>query len=242
MIARLLPAPVVAVEAFDDAEPAPLYPAEEALVARAVPKRRAEFATARRCARAALARLGHAPAPLLTGERGAPLWPDGVVGSITHTDGYRAAIVADHHEMATVGLDAEPNLPLPDGVGRLVASPAETAALAALSAQQSAVCWDRLLFCVKEATYKAWFPVTGQWLDFDEAEVSLDAGTFEVGLLRTAQYPDGRPLTGFSGRWLAQRGLLLAVITVAAVPPVPGDSPGPAETASSPDRPERTTR
>jgi 4'-phosphopantetheinyl transferase EntD len=228
VIGQLLPAPVVGVEAFDDAQPAPLYPAEEALVARAVAKRRTEFATGRRCARAALARLGRTPGPLLTGERGAPLWPDGVVGSITHTDGYRAAIVADRREVATVGLDAEPNLPLPKGVGRLVASASETAAVAALSARQPDICWDRLLFCVKESTYKAWFPVSGEWLDFEEADVSLGAGTFEVRLLRTAHFPNGRPLSGFSGRWLFERGLLLAVITAPAV----GE-----ETVSSPDHP-----
>lgn len=233
MIERLLPTPVIGVEAFDDAEPAPLFPAEEALVARAVPKRRTEFATGRRCARAALARLGHASGPLLTGERGAPLWPDGVVGSITHTDGYRAAIVAEHREMATLGLDAEPNLPLPDGVGPLVASPAESVALTALSQQRPDVCWDRLLFCVKESTYKAWFPVTGEWLDFHEAEVSLRGGTFEVRLSRHGEFLDGRPLTGFTGRWLAGRGLLLAIITVPAVLE---------ETSSSPDHRERTTR
>ena len=94
VLAALPPAGIAAVEAFDDDIPARLFPEEEALVARSVDKRRREFTTARRCAREALARLGVPPAPILPGERGAPRWPAGVVGSMTHCAGYRAAAVA----------------------------------------------------------------------------------------------------------------------------------------------------
>ncbi|WP_306332212.1 4'-phosphopantetheinyl transferase [Streptomyces sp. KL109B] len=66
---------------------------EEALIARAVPKRRNEFTTVRACAHDALAGLGLAPVPLLPDERGAPGWPPGVVGSMTHCPGYGAAAV-----------------------------------------------------------------------------------------------------------------------------------------------------
>src|SRR5262249_37950297 len=147
VIDRLLSPPVIAVEEFDDAEPAPLFPAEEELVAQTVPKRRYEFATGRRCARAALAQLGFPPAPLLAGPDRAPLWPDGVVGSITHTDSYRAAAVARAEQLCSVGIDAEPNLPLPDRVLHLIASPAEALAIAALLGERPSIRWDRLLFC-----------------------------------------------------------------------------------------------
>nr|WP_284287855.1 hypothetical protein [Angustibacter aerolatus] len=77
-------------------------------------------------ARQALRSLGVAPAPLPRGERGAPAWPLGVVGSITHCDGYRGAAVAAATECAAVGVDAEPAAPLPDGVLATVATPASS--------------------------------------------------------------------------------------------------------------------
>ena len=64
----------------------------------------------------ASARLGVPPAPILPGERGAPQWPAGYAGSITHCAGYRAAAVARTREMLTIGVDAEPHDVLPDGV------------------------------------------------------------------------------------------------------------------------------
>ena len=94
MIAEILPSSVVSVEAFADSLDATLYPEEEAVVARAVAKRRREFTTVRACARTALARLGRPPAPIIPGPRGAPGWPPGIVGSMTHCDGYRACALA----------------------------------------------------------------------------------------------------------------------------------------------------
>src|SRR5581483_11983056 len=104
-----------------------LFPAEEAVLARAVDKRRREFTTARGCARAALARLGLPPAPIPRGPKGEPQWPDGVMGTITHCDGYRAAAVARARDVVTLGIDAEPAGPLPDGVLGLVAAEDEQA-------------------------------------------------------------------------------------------------------------------
>ncbi|MEV4624751.1 4'-phosphopantetheinyl transferase superfamily protein [Micromonospora sp. NPDC049523] len=216
MIERLLCAPVAAVEAFDDSRPGLLFPEEEALLANSVEKRRNEFVTARRCAREALAELGIAAAPLLPGPQREPRWPAGVVGSITHCDGYRAAAVARTTDLATIGIDAEPHLPLPSGVLEAVALPAEVALLAKLAESDPSVCWDRLLFCAKEAVYKAWFPLARRWLDFHEAEIEIDpaTGTFTAVLLVPGPLVDGVPLTGFTGRWLVDRGLLLAAITM----------------------------
>jgi enterobactin synthetase component D / holo-[acyl-carrier protein] synthase len=216
MIEELLPPPVVAVETFVDPPDAMLFPAEEALIARAVEKRRREFTSARLCARAALARIGVPPAPILPGERGAPTWPEGVVGSMTHCAGYRAAAVALAAEVATIGLDAEPNEPLPEGVLNTVANPGERAALADLPAG-AGVSWDRLLFSVKESVYKAWFPLCRTWLDFTEAEVTIEpSGAFTARLLVPGPVVAGVKLTGFTGRWLARDGLLVTAIAVLA--------------------------
>ncbi|HEY6480768.1 MAG TPA: 4'-phosphopantetheinyl transferase, partial [Streptosporangiaceae bacterium] len=113
MIEEILPPSVAAAEEFGDRPDAVLFPEEEAVIGRAIEKRRREFTTARACARAALARLGQPPVAILPGERGAPGWPPGIVGSITHCAGYRAAAVARVSQVLAIGLDAEPDLPLP---------------------------------------------------------------------------------------------------------------------------------
>ncbi|GLY88668.1 4'-phosphopantetheinyl transferase [Actinoallomurus iriomotensis] len=221
MIERILPPQVASADAFDDRGAVVLFPEEEAAVARAVDKRRREFTTARGCARRALAVLGLPPAPIVPGERGAPGWPAGVVGSMTHCDGYRASAVAWEKEVRTVGLDAEPNGPLPDGVLEAVTGPAERAWIERRDGDGSGVCWDRLLFSAKESVYKAWFPLTRRWLGFEEAVVTPDpdAGTFTARLCVPGPVVDGRALTGFTGRWIVDRGLVVTAIAVPAVVP-----------------------
>jgi len=216
MLNRIVPPWVAAVEAFSDDPQAVIYPSEEAAVAKAVPKRHKEFATARACARAALAHLGEAPAPIPRGMRGAPQWPGGITGSITHCDGYRAAAVARLSHAASLGIDAEPNEMLPDGVLDLIALAEERDQIAGLTARKPGICWDRLLFCAKESVYKAWFPLTERWLDFSEAHVTIDPvdGTFTARLLVPGPLLAGAPLSVLSGRWLAGHGLLTTAIVV----------------------------
>ncbi len=210
MLADLLPPTVVVVETPVDLD-AELFPAEEAAIARAVAKRRREFATVRSCARTALGQLGLAPVALLPGERGAPQWPAGIVGSMTHCDGYRAAAVARTSTIRTVGIDAEPHGPLPDGVIGLVSRPEERDHLATLGPGRY---WDRILFSAKESTYKAWYPLTGQWLGFEEASVVIEpaAGTFVVSIHKAVSTIDGLPLDTLSGRWVVHGGLVLTAI------------------------------
>jgi 4'-phosphopantetheinyl transferase EntD len=218
MIEQILPPEVASAEAFDDAGTAALFPEEQAVIARAVAKRRGEFGTGRACARAALAKLGLPPAAILPGARGAPQWPAGVAGSITHCSGYRAAAVARVRDVVSLGLDAEPNEVLPDGVLDHISLAREREWLPGLAAAAPGVSWDRLLFCAKESVYKAWFPLTGRWLGFEQAEITVEpeAGTFCAELLEPGPVLGGRPLTGFTGRWLARDGLLLTAIAVPA--------------------------
>ncbi|HEY0700936.1 MAG TPA: 4'-phosphopantetheinyl transferase superfamily protein, partial [Micromonospora sp.] len=211
MIASLLPAGVVAVESFTDVHGVVLPPEEEARVARAVDKRRREFTTARECARRALRELGRPVTVVPSGPKGEPVWPAGVVGSITHCDGYRAAVVARAETLPTVGIDAEPHGPLPEGVQDAIAVPAEHKWLAELLAERPTVCWDKLLFSAKESVYKAWYPLARRWLGFEDAELIFDpdAGTFTARLLVPGPTYAGREVTGFAGRWLVRDGLVL---------------------------------
>lgn len=215
MIERLLPQGVVSVEAFGDIPGETPFPGEEDLVATAVEGRRSEFVTARRCARQALARLGHSPAPIRSGPRREPQWPAGVVGSITHCRGYRAAAVAPQTLLTSIGIDAEPHGPLPDGVRDAVTVPGEPDMLAELTAADPKISWDRVLFSAKESVYKAWYPLTGRWLGFDDARLSIDpgAGTFSARLLVDGTRTDGGPpLTRLTGRHAVTGGLVVTAV------------------------------
>ncbi|MFJ4621061.1 4'-phosphopantetheinyl transferase [Streptomyces sp. NPDC088812] len=226
MIEELLPDTVVAVEAHGEEGVAefghgPLYPEEEAVVARAVAKRRREFTVVRSCARRAMEKLGVPAQPVLPGERGAPRWPAGLTGSMTHCDGYGAAALVRVADLASLGIDAEPHQPLPEGVLSAVALPAEAERLRRLAADRSEVHFDRLLFSAKESVYKAWFPLTRTWLDFTEADIEIDAGledgargTFRARLLVPGPVVGGRRLGHFDGRWAVGRGLVATAITV----------------------------
>ena len=216
-IRSLLPPGVAAYEEFSDDPGEPAYPGEDQLIAKAVEARRREFVTARRCARRALADLGFPPAPILAGTRREPLWPAGVSGSITHCAGYRAAAVARTADLAGLGIDAEPDEPLPPGVAEMVTSEREREWLSELAAQEPRTSWGRLLFSAKESVYKAWYPLTGRWLGFEEAELAIDreARTFRARLLVDGTRLDGGPpLTELTGRFVAGRGLLLTAVTV----------------------------
>jgi 4'-phosphopantetheinyl transferase EntD len=218
MIDRLLPDAVVVVETREDLLDTELFPAEAQSLGRAVDKRRREFTTARACARLALERLGVTPVAIANGERGEPLWPAGVVGSITHCEAYRACAIARAAEVATIGIDAEPDAALPDGVLAQIAGPEERGCLAELRRAAPGMHWDRLLFSAKESVYKASFPIAKRRLGFEDAVVKLDpvAGSFSARLggcgLSVAEGLPGR----LSGRWLAQDGLLLTAVALAA--------------------------
>ncbi|MFI5936517.1 4'-phosphopantetheinyl transferase [Actinoplanes sp. NPDC051494] len=242
MIERILPPGVHSAWTVADVAETTLLPGERELIANAVPKRRSEFTAARWCARQALGKLGLPPAPILRGDRGAPIWPAGVVGSMTHCLGYRAAAVARvaggevaggevsggevaGGEVAGVGIDAEVHGALPAGVLEVVSLPEERAHLASLRDAAPEVWWERLLFSAKESVYKVWFPQTGEWLGFEEAAITFEpsadvmTGEFAVRLLR-----DG-PFGGLRGRYLVAGEIVLTAITLPAGPAPAGPAP-----------------
>ncbi|OUZ11187.1 hypothetical protein BHE97_04875 [Aeromicrobium sp. PE09-221] len=159
-----------------------MHPTEAPAVARAVPSRRAEFASARACARKALRRLRTEWGSIEIPRRddGAPDWPDGVVGAISHCDGLHAAAVAFTETTVALGLDVEPALALPTSVTGLVLNDAERRSLLAAGAI------DTVGFSLKEALFKAWWPRTGVWLDFTDAEVeAFPDGTAHMRVRRS---------------------------------------------------------
>jgi 4'-phosphopantetheinyl transferase EntD len=229
LLAGLLPPGARAAESFGDPEGLRSRPEEDGqLTGAAVARRRREFATARWCAHRALAAAGAPDAgrPLLRGRRGEPLWPAGFTGSITHTDGYRAAAAAPLRLAGTLGIDAEPAAPLHERVLATIALPVERTHLDRLKRTDPQVPWGRLLFSAKEAVYKAWFPLARHPLTFRSVRVTFEppvaeppvAGGVSDGATGVfAAVPTGGDwgrggLPALSGRYLAAAGLLLSVV------------------------------
>jgi 4'-phosphopantetheinyl transferase EntD len=206
MIERLLPGSVATAETHLDLVEIDLFPEEQCVIAKAVKKRRNEFVTGRACARQALDRMGVPLVAIASGARGEPLWPAGVVGSITHCQGYCACAVARSDQVLSLGIDTEVNRPLPQDVFRRVAFGPERDLLSV----SSRVCVDMLLFSAKEAIYKAWFPIAKRWLGFEDVRVSIDVThqSFCGYVCVPGPVIDGRVITVFPGRWCVEDNLL----------------------------------
>ncbi len=182
-------------EIWDQGQAVGIHPDEFDHVAGSAEKRRREFALGRKCARAALAELGHGNAVIAKGDDGAPVWPSGIVGSITHTNGYAAALVGESRNFAGLGIDAERvGGVTPDLWPRLfTAAEQET-----LRAQTDPLASATLFFSAKEASYKAL--VLKAALVFREIEIALEQDGFVAAARGTR----------LSGRYAMDKGVVLA--------------------------------
>jgi 4'-phosphopantetheinyl transferase EntD len=213
VIARLVPRGVVVAEAYAERWETRLLPEELPIVRGAVEKRRRDFAAGRNCARRALEGLGWPEFPLLSGPNREPLWPPGVLGSITHCHGYCAAVAAREglDGIRGLGIDAELNEPVPDAVLDFVCTPDERRSLP----DRPGLSLPALVFSAKEAVYKAWFPMTGRCLDYRDAEIDLDPSTdrFAVRLLASAPPEGVRGSISFAGRYASTASHLFTLVT-----------------------------
>ncbi len=211
----LLPESVIVEETTADVSEDVLLPEEQAVIAGAVPKRRLEFATVRSCARRALAQLGYPPSPILPGPGREPLWPPGIVGSLTHCEGYRAAAVATTRDFISLGIDAEVNEMLPDNVLPFITTENELKMFSALKNENKCIMWDRVIFSAKESIYKAWYCLTHRWLDFKDCEVNVNPITsqFSGRILVHAPSSIKGVLERFSGSWSADDTHVYTAIT-----------------------------
>ncbi len=157
-----------------------LYPEEAQHLGKAIAKRVGEFAAGRICARQVLEQLGVSGFPLLVREDRRPQWPDGIVGSITHTHGFYAAVAARSGEYRAIGVDAE----LVGRVGRhlwpKICTIEETAWLEGLSEPEQART-GALIFSAKEAFYKCQYGLTESWVGFQDVTLDPQASDPEFG-------------------------------------------------------------
>ena len=196
LVTRLLAPGLFGAEIWDEGQAIAVHPGENVHVTGSAEKRRRDFALGRSCARAALAGLGHGDAVIAKGEGGAPLWPPGIVGSITHTDGYAAALVGESPHFAGIGIDAERVGGVTQDLWPRLFSAAEQEVLRSHADPLLAA---TLFFSAKEASYKAW-ALKGA-LAFREFEVALEGSGFVAA----------RADTRLSGCYAVEKGVALVV-------------------------------
>jgi 4'-phosphopantetheinyl transferase EntD len=214
LIADLFPSTARTAEGVPRLADGELYPEELSYIRSAVAKRRAEFATARTLARQALAALGVAPLALVPGADRAPVWPPGIVGSITHTRDYCAVVVDRAPPLGSIGLDVETLQALEASELERVLTVRERAWLLG-QAPESRAALGMLFFSAKEAYYKCQYPLTGKFLDFldVELEISLAENAFQARVLSSG-WPAG--VERVAGRFVFRAGKVLCGIALGA--------------------------
>jgi 4'-phosphopantetheinyl transferase EntD len=191
---------------------AAMFSAEILSIAGAGPRRTATFRAGRACARAAMKQLGFQAAAIMADASGAPIWPAGFVGSISHTDEFAAAVVARSPPIRGIGIDVERDGPLDDAaMVRIICRPEELHAVHDPS-HPANLERGKLLFVAKEAVYKAYRACQDTFLDFQDVSVSLDesTGTFCATLFNrqvhgVVEHPSVR------GNFARAEGLFIAI-------------------------------
>lgn len=152
---------------------APMHPRERVLVHGVVDRVRRQTATGRLLLREVLHTMGVVPGPILRTTGGRPALPIGIVASLAHDDDV-AVCVAGAGINVALGVDVEPALPLPAEIVDDVVNSAGDRTAVTVDGVVDPV-RARLLFCVKEAVYKACFPLDEVFLEF--ADVTVVDGT-----------------------------------------------------------------
>ncbi|MGZ3133657.1 4'-phosphopantetheinyl transferase family protein [Pseudomonas aeruginosa] len=134
-------------------------------------KRRREFLAGRLCAFHSLSEMGvDAEFPLPAQDR-LPIWPPGILGSISHCASVAVAMAAPASRFHALGIDVETliDADVAQDIWHSVGRESERVCL-----ERNIPCRARsltLLFSAKEALYKALYPLSRQYKDFHAAEI-----------------------------------------------------------------------
>ncbi len=217
-LAALFPAGAVAAELEGPAPVSVLSAAEHRSIAHCADKRIRDYTAGRACARRALSELGIEDFSLLAGKDREPLWPASIVGSLTHTDGYAAAVVARQRELQGLGLDCEVIGSVNEELWSRVCTDVELSRIRPLPPGER-VRQAALIFAAKEAFYKCQFPLTGDWVGFEdvmiEPEEAAGSGTFRILPLAPLRL-GARTLASFHNRFEFRGRWVIAAVTALA--------------------------
>jgi len=217
LLTNLFPPGVIAMETRVPGDPASLSIAEAEHIRRAKPKRASEFAAGRLCARRVLEQLGRPGWDLLVNQDRTAIWPGNIVGSISHTMGFCGAIAGERHLFGAIGFDVEVASRVSSDLYGQFCTAGELKFLTALP-RPIANLQATLLFSAKEAFYKCQYPVTRQWLDFEDIAVVFHAetaqkGSFTISPCRTLELEE-RYRPPWQGRFAFSEGFVVAGIAL----------------------------
>lgn len=213
-LARELCGDGVALAVRDTLCPQPSPCPEEAagLSSRAVEKRKREFAAGRAAAREAMGALGHPAEAIPIGDKRAPIWPEPIVGSITHTQSCAMATVAWAKDYSGLGLDVEEDTPLKPDLWDAICSRSEQQWM---DTQEDPGRMGKLIFSAKEAAYKCQYLVSERFYGFDGMELEIDTVTNRFLARFTAEQSPFAEGDEIAGRFAIGAGL---IITAAELP------------------------
>lgn len=149
-----------------------LYPAESTAVAHAIPRRQREFAAGRESVRHAMRLIGWPEMAVPSAADRSPIWPAGLVGSISHSSTACVAMVAPKRIIASIGVDIEDHRQINPDLWEMICTREERAALEKQPEAERGLIVAQL-FSAKEAVYKWQYPLTGRMLDFQEVHIEL---------------------------------------------------------------------
>lgn len=176
------------------------------------PQRLLEFTTGRACAHDALELLGVPSDGIAVGPSREPLWPAGIVGSISHSGDLAVATVAPMALFRSIGVDIEPATPLDPDLQERICRPAELARLR--SGPESAL-RAKIVFSAKESVYKCLWPLNRQFLEFSDVEVLL-GGECENFTVIGPEHLRKAACTGIAGRIATVAGYIVTVAYIVA--------------------------
>jgi len=159
-----------------------LFPEEEAVIMGADTKRQMEFAAGRSAAHAVLKKLDFPLSAILMGKDRAPIWPSGIVGSLSHTSDACLGVAARSHHIQAIGIDIESLTPLESSLHPDIATPEELACIDS-SPELAAL----RIFSMKEAAYKAQYPLSQTFFDFTTLKVTSEGLRFRDPVAPFAQ-------------------------------------------------------
>ncbi|RUU45390.1 4'-phosphopantetheinyl transferase superfamily protein [Mesorhizobium sp. M6A.T.Ca.TU.002.02.2.1] len=187
---------------------------EELSLGNVVPARRREFRAGRIYARQALRGLGIPESVIPIGHDRAPVWPTGIVGSISHTRSLCAVAVGLSADCLGIGIDIEEDSPLSDELTKLVSLASE---LKERDVIEGRLGYDlpKLLFVIKEAFYKMHFPLNRRFLTFHDVRVELDVENAKAMVIRPSRLA-AADNGCFEGRFGNSDGTLFSCFDVSA--------------------------
>ncbi|KIC36724.1 4'-phosphopantetheinyl transferase family protein [Leisingera sp. ANG-M7] len=191
--------------------PAPLAEEAAGLSPNAVEKRRKEFAAGRDAAHQAMRQLGVPSAPVQIGSDRAPVWPEGLVGSITHTKSCAMAVLARSGAVQGLGIDVEEDTPLKNELLPAICSDREQAWL---KRQDNPGQMAKVIFSAKEAAYKAQYTISQAFYGFDGMELEFDLAASAYQAFFTADRTPFKRGEAVGGRFAIGAGLIMTTAEI----------------------------